>query len=357
MSVFTGTFVDGFRCFQGFTLEGFGPVNLIAGKNSSGKTALLEALFLLSGARNVGLVLNLSAYRGLSQIAKESVSEVLFDPLFCDYDTDRNIKVSGSLVDGGTQEVTLRLGQAEATELELDQENEPEGAAEVQAGGIETLELQYRSPEGDRDVTRLIATEDGLQMRPSPPEPPFPGVFVSARQNISATANAQRYSKLDIEKRGFNFEETLRIIEPRLEKVSTVFVGHPMLYGDIGLDHMIPLSMLGDGLGRLASILLAIADSPDGVVFIDEVENGLHHSIQEKVWNVIFRAADRFNTQIFATTHSYECIESAYRADERLEQEDYLQLFRMELDGNRPTAQKYDREALSGAMEKDIEVR
>ena len=65
---------------------------------------------------------------------------------------------------------------------------------------------------------------------------------------------------------------------------------------------------------RIVRLMLAIANSPGGVVLVDEVENGIHHSVLSKVWKSIATAAERFDTQIFATTHSYECIEKAYEA-------------------------------------------
>jgi AAA15 family ATPase/GTPase len=43
---------------------------------------------------------------------------------------------------------------------------------------------------------------------------------------------------------------------------------------------------------------------------VDEIENGLHHSILTKVWKVIFQMARTLNVQVFATSHSWDCIES-----------------------------------------------
>ena len=87
-----------------------------------------------------------------------------------------------------------------------------------------------------------------------------------------------------------------------------------MLHGDIGFDRLLPLPLMGDGLGRLASLLLGIASAEGGMVLIDEIENGLHHGTMHKVWKLIDDAARRFNVQVFATTHSRECVTAAYRA-------------------------------------------
>jgi AAA15 family ATPase/GTPase len=50
---------------------------------------------------------------------------------------------------------------------------------------------------------------------------------------------------------------------------------------------------------------------------VDEIENGLHHSIMTKVWAAIFEMARKLNVQVFATTHSWNCIESFQEAANR----------------------------------------
>ena len=72
---------------------------------------------------------------------------------------------------------------------------------------------------------------------------------------------------------------------------------------------------------RIARLILAISAAPNSVVLVDEVENGLHHSALSKVWKAIGEAARQFNTQVVASTHSYECMEAAHQS---LDAEDFL---------------------------------
>ena len=44
--------IEHFRGFSSFKIDQLARINLIVGKNNVGKTALLEALFLLSGPYN-----------------------------------------------------------------------------------------------------------------------------------------------------------------------------------------------------------------------------------------------------------------------------------------------------------------
>ena len=87
-----------------------------------------------------------------------------------------------------------------------------------------------------------------------------------------------------------------------------------MIWGDIGLSELVPLSMMGEGMTRIARIILAISSAAGGIVMVDEIENGIHYSVLEKVWSAIADAAERAQVQVFATTHSFECMEAAHKA-------------------------------------------
>ena len=122
------------------------------------------------------------------------------------------------------------------------------------------------------------------------------------------------------------------------------------------MGRLIPVQLMGDGISRILSLALAIASNPSGIVLVDEIENGIHHSVMEKVWKALGAFALSYDVQIFATTHSYECIGAAYRAFE-YDDEDELRLFRIEKDGqSKYKAVKFDRERLKSVLEFNMEV-
>ena len=67
---------------------------------------------------------------------------------------------------------------------------------------------------------------------------------------------------------------------------------------------------MGDGIIRLFQLALRLFEAKGGLLFIDEFENGLHYSVQEEAWKVIFHLSKELDIQIFCTTHSWDCIES-----------------------------------------------
>ena len=109
----------------------------------------------------------------------------------------------------------------------------------------------------------------------------------------------------------------LKYIEPRLnDLVVLATAGSTSIAGDIGLGRRIPISQMGQGVGRLLSIVCSIIDNEGGGLLVDEIENGLHYGVLRHVWEVVLRSAERYDVQIFATTHSLEAIEAAVEATE-----------------------------------------
>jgi AAA15 family ATPase/GTPase len=89
---------------------------------------------------------------------------------------------------------------------------------------------------------------------------------------------------------------------------------------------------------------------------IDEIENGLHYSVHQQVWQAIATAARHNNVQVFATTHSWECIRAAYQSFANGDQFD-LAIHRLDRRDNEIQVVTYDREALAAAMQHEVEVR
>ncbi len=357
--MFTSIAIDKFRCFRDFSIGSLKRVNLIAGTNNVGKTALLEAIFLLIGAENVSLISKISAFRGIDEFRgeAESIRELLWRHLFIDFDSTATISIKGLLRAAGQQSVELVLVPDVSTHLAFGDEHTSEIGLGSNGFVGQVLQLQYTEQSGETSVTKMYIDEKGIRMEPVPSSPPFPGFFLAARTRISPQEDAKRFGRLEIIDESFGLLEALKIIEPRLKQLKTIFnAGIPMIYGDIGLGRMFPLSLMGDGLGRMISLLLTIANAPSGIVLVDEIENGLHHSVLSKVWQVIGEAARRFDFQVFATTHSFECIQAAHQAFEANDDYDF-RLHRLERVDDDIRAVEYKQDMLETALMTDLEVR
>ena len=85
--------ISNFRNLRELTLEPLSRINLVAGKNSSGKTSLLEALWLLSGPDVPELGIRLNVFRGLPPHSQATI----FRELFNEFDSDKTISITAQL--------------------------------------------------------------------------------------------------------------------------------------------------------------------------------------------------------------------------------------------------------------------
>src|SRR5205807_9044547 len=117
-----------------------------------------------------------------------------------------------------------------------------------------------------------------------------------------------------------------------------------------------PLRTMGDGVVRLFAMILALVNAKDGFLLLDEIENGLHHSIQPDVWRLIFRVATSLNVQVFATTHSWDCIAAFQKAAADAAGDEGM-LIRLQEKSGRIVATGFDERHLRIVTRDDIEVR
>lgn len=353
--------IRNFRCFKQLNISKLQRINLIAGLNNSGKTALLEALVLHIGATNPALAITVNAFRGITQMKLEpgNIGDFPWRTLFREMDFSSEVTLIGHDTVTGSRTLHLRILQNPSeVEENISPQTFSAGTANVASSQLPTgaLELEDVRKDGSRSY-RLLVEPSGIRSVPVPPPPPFPGHFLATRLRLSPEEDATRFSNLaKIKKQGMVLE-ALQLIEPRLRKLEVlVAFGESMIHGDIGFDELVPLPVMGDGMVRLASMVLAIAASPQGVVLIDEFENGLHYSVLQKAWAAIAKAARSFDTQVFATTHSWECIVAAHKAFQERKPYDFA-LYRLDRRDNEINAVSYDEEALEASIQSELEVR
>jgi AAA15 family ATPase/GTPase len=77
-----------------------------------------------------------------------------------------------------------------------------------------------------------------------------------------------------------------------------------------GFEHPIPIGSLGDGMWRMLAMAIAITQCKGGFLLIDEIDTGLHYTVMADMWKLIYNAAKEFDVQVFATTHSNDCVYS-----------------------------------------------
>jgi AAA15 family ATPase/GTPase len=346
-SMYKSIEIENFRGISNLKIDDFQRINLLVGKNNCGKTSVLEALFVHSnpGSPDFSFLAN----RDIRKI--KSSSEYFWSSLFYNLDSDIKIKLSGGLLESGefwSTTIEARYGNGEESKRGL-----MEGSRVL--NGI-ILNTTFEMP-GEYPVNATSS----VFLRKNKKVPDLKG-FLSEKINIryyyeeNIEDIAKKFGDLEMRKEASEIKDFIRTIDPRIKDLRTVY-REANVYCDLGLKRLVPLNVMGNGLIRLLYLLLNIYEKSDSILLIDEIENGLHYTSQRTLWKGIFEAAKRFNVQIIATTHSYDCIRtfSSAISDESFEND--TRLFRIEKKDEVFRVEKYDYEALDATLENDWEMR
>jgi AAA15 family ATPase/GTPase len=112
----------------------------------------------------------------------------------------------------------------------------------------------------------------------------------------------------------------------------------------------------GDGLRHYISIICALYACENGYLFIDEIDNGIHYSQLDKLWELILTLSKKTNYQLFAITHSKEMLESFARVAKKLNEQDisYTTLVKNKQQEIKAITQDYEMLLYSMAQEHEI---
>lgn len=368
--------IDNFRLFQNLEVRNLRRVNLIVGKNNSGKSAFLEALELYASNASVGTLLDLIEARQEAWISavKAYPDDDLDHPirnLFFNREFS-NVNKNGILLGEINSFNQLHI-RVSAYQRKIDEEgvNRSIRISNFQIDE-ETSDIEfYLIAEENHQLRRLFRLSqamgnardrNGLLHSRKMPEFKYSWQVVPT-QSIPNRKLAALWDLTSLTSLESDILAALRLIDHRISGVAfveDVSKGRsndnriPLVKMD-GMDEPLPLRSMGDGMMRLFHIVVALVNARNGLLLVDEFENGLHWSIQPKVWDIVFQLAERLNVQVFATTHSRDGVGSFNQVWGQ-----YPELgafFRLgEKEGLIKTTE-YTLETLADAIDMDVEVR
>jgi len=348
--MFTSVHIKNFRAIKDLEIGHLGRVNLFVGHNACGKTTLLESIFFLIGATNPKLPLSVNTFRGMPWVGK-----ALWRTYFHNMNTDVPIEIlADESEDGGRQRLLIRPREERFAALNGDASSML--SPDWSEGGplLNGLRLEYSgAPDpASPQVSHVYMKAEEIVVE-GMKERSIRGTFV-----IPLPLDlSNRFSEVQRRKQTREVAGLLKHIEPAIEDLRLGGGPGGLIYADIGAPELIPVNLMGGGTTRLLSVALAMLNFQNGYVLIDEVENGLHHSAQTILWDAIFTWAQKLNIQVFASTHSMECVRAFTGcAKSALFGVDAM-LFRIEREGDKSRAVEYTRESLAESLESGWEVR
>jgi AAA15 family ATPase/GTPase len=373
-------FVNRYRNLDELRIESLSKVNLITGKNNTGKSTLLEAIALYSTKCDLSIIFQLLEERGenFRQIPNNKNA------------TEINVKALSSLfidrIVGFDQKNAIIIGTIENT-LFGKQDTAEKSISLRFVKYFDELISQSEEPVNRRKRTIIDNADDkhivdyklGLEIRvglnpyilPLDDERFYNRIgyrgfgnvenfqFIRTR-NIDREINGKLWDNITLTPKEQYVIDALRIIEPDVERLAFIEEGNRNRSAVIKLtknNNVLPLKSMGDGINRIMTMILALVNSDNGFLLIDEFENGLHHSIQEKLWEIIFNLANKLNVQVFVTTHSNDCISGFENILNSPQNSIDGKLIRLDNVNGKIKQVEYSKNELKIALINDIETR
>jgi AAA15 family ATPase/GTPase len=273
--------IKNFKCFEDFKAEGFGRVNLIGGKNNVGKTAFMEACFLSS----------------LDIKSKEFINRSII------------IELHRNSLD------FLLLWLSDFTEFTLKYKNKK---IYVNQKKLDEHKSSNFSVNWNDVVTKYSSFSEYLVSFYKKGLPPL--ITNISFISVNSSFNNNLVYLID-EMKLANKDKNLNIALNDFFQIDKIDVirNKVMLKKD---SKYLLLSEFGDGVKHFLNIILALYLNKDSILYLDELENGIHYTNLDKLWEIILTISKEQNVQVFATTHSKECIESYARVAKKLEDEE-----------------------------------
>lgn len=322
--------IENYKNFEKLALNDLATINLIVGKNNVGKSALLEAISIFASNGDLEYIKSVLESRGEGVRFASSVEN----------SAEKELERFLSLYHGRDMQAFLNTPIEISADEQIGQFDEN---ISFTMRLVEYIESTETDSEGFERLYKKVLDNDEKSINENPDA--HIGLLLTyaerktlyvfngmRRRNISDPLRACEYVRTNQimgDRNPYLFDrialtpnekyiiEALQIIEPQIENIN--FLKDDKVYGRFN-DERVPfvvfpystkryrLSSMGDGINRILTIILAMLNCKNGILLIDEFENGLHYSVQYELWKVIFRLSEQLNVQVFATTHSIDAL-------------------------------------------------
>jgi hypothetical protein len=340
--------LENFRAFTELKVAPLKRINLFAGANNTGKTGVLEALYLLFYGNSDQIRQLPSAFRScLSLTPQQNGSDdvvTFWQALFFDRQTEIPVTI------------------------EVETESRTFSYCKIETGPNGEIVGRH----GERDAWGTIvpvdpSTPHSFMIGPIGnvgaywPKPFTSNIIVISTQPEHPTRDAEFFNQVTLQEGGEEkLLHLLREIDPRLQKLRYAKppgTSQPLVYASfVGVKNAVSVTQTGQGFSKLFSLYSQILTSKAKVLLIDEIENGLYYETMPQIWKGIAALAASENIQVFATTHSRECLIAAHETMKTQPSYDFA-LHRLQRVNGNIEAVTHDQGMLEVALKTGLEVR
>lgn len=371
--------IKNFKGIRLLQLNNLSQVTLISGKNNIGKTSVLEAILLLFNSplssqiipslanRNFGLNPNLRFEQAISGIFNNNE---LSNNIVISTDNDKlEININNKPIFMKNNASGYPINSPEFNMLPtIKMDTSLLNSKYIRSGkpyftssiAKDPAQLNYFPFENNqihvvKILPVIIVNECGELLRAND----FVGIGLPDLRYLSIV---REYENIRTNNRELIAKYLLPAIQLLDKEITAIEIGQDIQNSQapridfIKQNRSLPLSTLGHGAKRIFNILLGIINTRDGILLIDEIENGIHYSLLSDLWNILFTMAKNCDCQVIATTHSWEA--ASYITNQPEENQklfSFVNIARLR-DGDLASA-TYNFEQFSYAIESNSELR
>ncbi len=316
--MFKSVSVENYRGFGKYTLAGLSRINLLVGKNNGGKTSLLECVHILAAGGDPNVLINVALRRG--EITPGSAAEGNFIDIshffhghLVGEDSQFSVRSDNGLPPVKVHVVTLAQIESAPELFDLSRTRRPAFAMRIECGESGTEPI-------------FLSSEGGILVEPRRPSRRYfkeersvaPPIQFITPDSLELRPLASIWNQILLESRESEVIEAMRILEPEIASIVFLtgesqtfrpYVGRAgVLVSFKGDSRRVPLGSCGDGMRRLLALSAALIQAKQGFLIVDEIDTGFHYSIMADVWSLVAKTAMKLDVQVFATTHSFDCV-------------------------------------------------
>ena len=328
---YSGITIEGFRQFKKLELTNLGKINLILGPNNAGKTSILEAIYIHACHGDIGLIFdNLLLSRisqtksisGFLEIGEQVISlfnkknhlpyhftinktniddlpnydrmTIVFKPSKRLSQLDpRNLNSTYQVLDSSTKLKSSNrdlLGNWRSTNNGVDESND------VFFDTNEVNKVSVKMKNGDSIPQNIQSFAQNYVI--------FHDILAhrEPQATVAIFSHLKRYRLLE------KFTKEMKAVFPIKEIDSIPYPDGSFspIYIINSNDELLPIYNFGDGMRRWFHLLGNLMIYPNSVHLIEEIDATFHPNAQEKFGHILVEYAEKFNNQLFMTSHNLE---------------------------------------------------
>lgn len=327
--------MDNFRGIGHGEIDGLADVNVLVGRNNSGKTTVIEAIQRLAAAA------------GFQR-------DIIGRDLKCIWETARSSAVTDDLMSyrrnaGKPFSISGTVGNATVPASSMTFTYHAPNPQQIEKRGVRHIEFTDDDDNADQDETSRLAIESRERRTAF-----FSAVTVLRPQDaFNVQIEQDFWPALLSDRRDKTLTATLNdVFGLQAESLQLLPNNQLMVLFN---EYSLPLDAHGDGMRAAVRTLMVLAMMHRTLLMLEEPESHQHPGSLERFSTAVCRLARSQEVQIIVSTHSEECVRAFLKGAQAAGSD--AAVFHLALNDGKQQARRLDPQAVETLMSTGVDVR